>query len=171
VKSLSQVPDFRDYSMRGRTYRYMEEEPLYPFGFGLSYTRFSYDRLNLSSNRLKAGEELTVKVNVQNAGRRDGEEVVQLYLKDLQASVSVPRWSLKAWKRISLQAGKKQEVAFTLTGPQMALINEEGKKVLEPGEFRVFVGGSQPDDRSRALGASPVVQADFEGTGEPHVYT
>ena len=170
VKSLDQLPDFHDYAMTGRTYRYMEDEPLYPYGIGLSYTRFAYGDPKLSAAEIQAGEALEVEVTVENVGDRSGEEVVQLYLKDLEASVSVPRWSLKDWRRVSLAPGKSARLSFTIGGEQMALVDDAGARVLEPGAFRVFIGGSQPDPRSRALGASPVLQADFAVRGEPIVY-
>jgi beta-glucosidase len=164
VKDSGQLPDFKDYSMKGRTYRYMEGDPLYPFGFGLSYTSFTYGELKLSSNRIQAGVELEVEVSVKNSGSRSGEEVVQLYLSDLEACTAVPRWSLKDWKKISLFPGHSVKVAFKLGGKQMALVDERGKYVLEPGRFRVYAGGSQPDPVSRALGAPASVQGEFEVT-------
>jgi beta-glucosidase len=165
VHSLDQLPPFEDYSMVGRTYRFINDEPLYPFGFGLGYASFRYGRLRLSSDRLQAGEELTITATVENAGSRAADEVVQLYLSDLEASVRVPRWSLKGFRRVHLEPGEKTELCFRLPARQMALIDEQGRCLLEPGWFRVYVGGSQPDKRSRALGAAPVVQADFRLEG------
>ena len=143
-KSVDQLPPFTDYSMQGRTYRYFKGEPLYPFGFGLSYTKFKYDKLKLSAARLKAGAELKITAEVQNVGDRSGDEVVQLYLSDVAASVPVPIRSLAGMQRVSLKPGEKQNVSFTLSPTQMSLINDNGKRVIEPGEFLVSVDGKQP---------------------------
>ena len=160
-KSIEQLPPYEDYAMQGRTYRYAAEEPLYPFGFGLSYTSFSYDTIQLSSSKVAKGESLTVKVTVSNAGDRDAEEVVQLYLSDLEASVEVPLYSLKGFQRVALKAGESQELTFMVTSEMMELINDEGRAVLEPGEFKIRVGGSSPGKRSRELGAPEPVEAVF----------
>ncbi len=156
-KSLEQLPPFEDYSMQGRTYRYMTEEPLYPFGYGLSYTRFEYSDLRLNppqSPLRKGGSELgsppyeggagggcEISVRVTNSGDRAGDEVVQLYLTDLEASCRVPIRSLVGFQRVSLNPGESQQVSFTIDSEQLKLVNEDGKRVLEPGEFRVEVGG------------------------------
>jgi beta-glucosidase len=130
--------------MQGRTYRYFSGAPLYPFGFGLSYTKFAYTNLKLLRTRIRAGDNLTVSVDVQNVGNRAGDEVVQLYLKDVVASVPVPIRSLAGVKRIFLRPGERQRVSFTLTASQMSLIDDAGKRKIEPGEFLLSVGGKQP---------------------------
>jgi beta-glucosidase len=142
-KSVDQLPPFTDYNMQGRTYRYFKGEPLYPFGFGLSFTRFEYSNLNVSK-KVKAGEPLKVSVDVENVGEREGEEVVQLYLSDVVASVPVAIRSLVGFDRVSLKAREKRNISFTLTPRQMSLIDDAGKRVIEPGEFLVAVGGKQP---------------------------
>ncbi len=167
VKSLDQVPPFTDYSMKGRTYRYMEEEPLYPFGYGLSFTTFEYSNLKLSRETINAGESINISVNVKNTGHVAGDEIVQLYIKDLEASVDVPIHELRGFKRIKLQPGETATVSFTLTPRQMALIDNDGKCILEPGRFKVMVGGSQPDRRSEVLTGTQVLAAEFEVKGEP----
>ncbi|NLW00911.1 MAG: glycoside hydrolase family 3 protein [Clostridiales bacterium] len=167
VKSLEQVPSFTDYSMKGRTYRYMEEEPLYPFGYGLSFTTFEYSNLKLSQEVIDAGESISVSVDVKNTGQIAGDEVVQLYIKDLEASVDVPIHELRGFKRIKLQPGESATVSFTLTARQMALIDNDGKCILEPGKFKVMVGGRQPDSRSQALAGTQILEAEFEVTGQP----
>jgi beta-glucosidase len=149
-KSVEQLPPFEDYRMQGRTYRYFKGEPLYPFGFGLSYTKFKYDNLKLSAKSVKAGEGIRVSVNVQNIGDRAGEEVVQLYVTDVAASVPVPIRSLAGIKRVSLKPGEKQNVSFALARDQMTVITDQGKRVIEPGEFTVSVGGKQPGSTGRA---------------------
>jgi beta-glucosidase len=168
VKSVEQLPPFTDYSMKGRTYRYMKEEPLYPFGYGLSYTKFTYTGLTVSSSELNtaAAQELQVAVQVENSGARAGEEVVQLYVKDVEASVVVPNRELKGVKRIALQPGERRQVAFVLTPKQLSLIDAAGRRRLEPGEFRIWVGGSQPDDRSRRLTGAEVLETVVVVKGE-----
>src|SRR5437762_7995287 len=101
-KSVDQLPPFTDYSMQGRTYRYFKGEPLYPFGFGLSYTKFKYDNLKISAGQISAGDELKITADVTNVGDRPGDEVVQLYVTDVAASVPVPIRSLAGFKRVHL---------------------------------------------------------------------
>jgi beta-glucosidase len=149
-KSAEQLPPFEDYRMEGRTYRYFRGEPLYPFGHGLSYTRFRYDNLKLSAARVRAGEGLTVSADVQNVGARAGEEVVQLYLKDEAASVPVPVRTLAGFSRVRLRPGEKRRVSFTLTPKQLSVIDERGRRVVEPGDFTLSVGGKQPGFSGRA---------------------
>lgn len=152
-KSTDQLPPFEDYNMHERTYRYATWEPLYPFGFGLSYTQFSYSRLLLDRAAIKAGESLTASVTVANMGKIDAEEVVQVYLQDVEASVTVPLQKLVAFQRVALKAGESQNISFTIAPEQMELIDEEGHSVLEPGQFRLVIGGCSPSERGRKLGA------------------
>ena len=149
-KSVAQLPPFEDYKMEGRTYRYFRGEPLYPFGFGLSYTKFKYENLKMSVDKVKAGESVRVSVNVQNTGDRAGDEVVQLYVTDVAASVPVPIRTLAGIKRISLKPGERQNISFTLTPKQMSIIDDAGRRVIEPGEFMVSIGGKQPGFTGRA---------------------
>jgi beta-glucosidase len=142
-KSVEQLPPFEDYNMEGRTYRYFRQTPLYPFGFGLSYTRFAYSDLTLAKE-IKIGENVEVSVKVTNTGERDGEEVVQLYLSDEKASTPRPIRSLEGFKRISLKKGESQTVSFTLEPRQLSLINDKNKQVVEPGYFTIAIGGKQP---------------------------
>ena len=149
-KSVDQLPPFEDYNMRGRTYRYFKGDPLYPFGFGLSYTSFKYENLKLSAKSVKAGEGVKVSVDVRNAGDRAGDEVVQLYVTDVAASVPTPIRSLAGIKRIFLKPGEKQTVSFTLGAERMTVIDDKGQRVVEPGKFTVSVGGKQPGFTGRA---------------------
>ena len=149
-KSVAQLPPFEDYQMQGRTYRYFKGEPLYPFGFGLSYTKFRYDNLKLDAKTIKVGEGMRVSVDVQNVGNQAGDEVAQLYITDVAASVPVPIRSLIGIKRVSLRPGEKQSISFAITREQMTIIDERGKRVIEPGEFLLSVGGKQPGFTGRA---------------------
>ncbi len=162
--SLEQLPAFEDYAMKGRTYRYLESEPLYPFGFGLSYTRFHYSDLSV-----RVGESVRVAVVVKNVGQHTSDEVVQLYLKDLEASVVVPQHSLRGFQRISLAPGESRRVVFELGPRDLSLIDESGRRVLEPGRFRLTVGGSQPDPRSVSLIGQAPLALEFDVEGEVRV--
>jgi beta-glucosidase len=166
-KSVDQLPPFEDYNMSGRTYRYFNGDPLYPFGFGLSYTSFKYENLKLSAQSVKAGEGLKVSVDVRNSGERAGDEVVQLYVTDVAASVPTPIRSLAGIKRIFLKPGERQTVSFTLGAERMTVIDDKGKRVVEPGEFTVSVGGKQPGFKGRADAKSTsVVTGRFVVTGK-----
>ncbi len=164
-RSLSQLPPFRDYRMAGRTYRYLREEPLYPFGYGLSYTQFRYGEVGVSAERVEAGGEMEVSAEVENVGERAGDEVVQLYVSDAAASAPVPIRQLAGFRRVSLAPGEKEAVRFRLTPTQMSLIDDEGRRVVEPGEFEVAVGGGQPGARGMVDGESSV-SGRFEVVGE-----
>lgn len=145
-KSVDQLPPFEEYEMKGRTYKYFEGEPLYPFGYGLSYTTFVYSGLKLNK-RGKTGENVVVKVNVTNSGKVAGEEVVQLYLKDEVASTPRPKIQLEGFERIFLQAGETKEVEFNMEPRQFSMIGANEKRVIEPGWFTIYVGGGQPSDK------------------------
>jgi beta-glucosidase len=160
-KSLDDIPPYEDYSMEGRTYRYMETEPLFPFGFGLTYTTFEYSDLQLSSKRVDRGEPVAAEVTVTNTGDMQAEEVVQLYMTDPKASVRVPLYSLKGFKRVSLWPGESASIRFEITPELMELVNNDGEHVLESGEFRVMIGGSSPGQRSIELGVSPMAVTNF----------
>jgi beta-glucosidase len=144
-KSVDDLPPFTDYRMRGRTYRYFKGEPLYPFGFGLSYTKFKYDNLKFSADRITAGQDLQITADVTNVGDRSGDEVVQLYVTDVAASVPAPIRSLAGFKRVHLTPGEKQQVSFNLSPEQLTVITDDGKRIIEPGDFEISVGGQQPN--------------------------
>jgi beta-glucosidase len=143
-KSLDQLPPFESYAMDGRTYRFFNGQPLYPFGHGLSYTKFTYSGFSVSSPRVSPGDSVTVSATVENSGSRSGDEVVQLYLTDVQASVRMPIRSLAGIERVHLQPGERRVVSFTINPRQLAVITNDGRTVVEPGEFKVTIGGKQP---------------------------
>ncbi len=150
-KDLSQVPDFTDYSMEGRTYRYLSEEPLYPFGYGLSYTRFGYSQLKISSGSLKAGDELTCTVTVANRGETGGWETVQLYMAGPQGADGQPLRALKGFRSLYLEPGDKMKVTFVLEPEDLACVRDDGEVWLEEGQYRLWVGGHNGDGLSARL--------------------
>lgn len=161
-KSLDQLPAFDDYSMNGRTYRYMTDEPLYPFGFGLSYSCFEYSELQLERPTLVLGDSLDLSLTLTNRGASDSAEVVQFYLSDLHASSVVPLHHLVGFERVFLKAGESKKVEFTITPEMMSFYNDDGTLTLEPGEFQLEVGGCSPSHRGQDLGAPKPVIAKFE---------
>ncbi len=142
-KSDADLPDFSNYDMTGRTYRYFTGEVLYPFGYGLSYTRFKYDMPSMPSS-VKAGKYVTLKARITNTGKRDGEEVVQLYISHLDLFAKAPVKALKVFQRISLKAGQSRTVSFTLTPEQLSLVDETGKTYQPKGSVMISIGGGQP---------------------------
>ena len=142
-KSLYGVPSFEDYTMSGHTYRYFNGEPLYPFGYGLSYTSFTYNNLKVAE-RYKAGDTVKVSVKVKNSGKRAGDEVVQLYVSDLEAPVPVPIRALKGFKRIHLLPGETKRVDFALPSDAFSVITNQNERKVLPGKFSISVGGGQP---------------------------
>jgi beta-glucosidase len=158
-ESLDQLPPFEDYSMQGRTYRYMDKKPMYPFGYGLSYTRFEYSNIKLSKNKIREGQSVDIEVSLTNRGNYEGEEVVQLYITDMEASVRVPFYSLQDFKRVSLKPAESKTIKFTINTDMLKLINNSGESILEHGEFRISAGGSLPGKRSEELGMGRHVEA------------
>ena len=142
-QDVRQLPNFEDYSMKGRTYRYFEGEPLWPFGFGLSYTTFNYGDIGLPGAPLSAGDPLNVAVNVTNTGKVAGDEVVQLYLK-FPAVPGAPLRALRGFQRIHLAAGASQKVQFHLERRDLSMVTEAGEIIIPEGTYTVSVGGGQP---------------------------
>lgn len=156
-KSLDQLPAYKDYSMAGRTYRYMTKEPMYPFGFGLSYADFEYSGISLSEDRIKNKASSKLTLNVKNTSEIEADEVVQLYIS-LEDSKKAPLFSLKGVKRIHLLPGQSKEVSFEINPDMLSLVNEDGEKVLNKGNYKLFAGGSLPTQRSLDLGAEKGLQ-------------
>jgi beta-glucosidase len=143
--SLSQVPPFTDYSMRGRTYRYFEGKPLYGFGFGLSYTTFEYSGLKIYPGRVKAGDPVTVEGNVKNTGAMAGDEVIELYLTQPK-KYETPLRVLAGFKRVHLDAGRAVHVSLTIDPRSLGQVDDKGNRVIVPGEYTVSLAGAQPQD-------------------------
>ncbi|MBS3821407.1 MAG: glycoside hydrolase family 3 protein [Planctomycetes bacterium] len=161
--STDDLPDFENYDMARRTYRYFDGEPLWPFGYGMSYTSFGYKSLDLPP-KLAAGEDLVVSVEVTNTGDRAGEEVVQLYLLHDNRSADQPKRTLRRFTRVTLEPGEAQAITFTLSPRDLALINDDGQAELKPGNITVSLGGGQPEVETPST--TQVLAADIEITGE-----
>lgn len=142
-KSVNQLPPFTEYNMETRTYRYFTQEPLYPFGYGLSYTKFKYNNLNIPQT-VQANQNITVSVDIQNIGDMGGDEVVQLYVTDIEASVPVPVCSLQGFQRIYLKPGEKCSIEFNLTSRKLSPLDKDYNHIVEPGLFEISIGGKQP---------------------------
>ena len=158
-QDVHQLPNFEDYSMKGRTYRYFQGQPLWPFGFGLSYTTFSYSALGLANATINAGDPLDVAVNVTNTGKLAGDEVVQLYLQ-FPAVPGAPLRALRGFQRIHLAAGASRKVQFHLERRDLSMVTEAGEIVVPEGKYTVSVGGGQP-----GTGAASV-SGNFETRGQ-----
>ncbi len=147
---VDQLPPIEDYAMKGRTYRYFEGKPLYPFGYGLSYTTFSYSGLTLPKSAIKAGDPLTAEVTVTNTGKRDGDEVAQLYL-EFPHTAGAPLRALRGFKRVHLAAGESQTVQFELRDRDLSMVTEAGAPIIAKGKYSVSVGGGQPNTEARSV--------------------
>jgi beta-glucosidase len=141
-RSAGDLPGFKDYAMEGRTYRYFRGAALYPFGHGLSYTSFAYDRLRLGAARVRAGRSVEVTVRVRNTGARDGAEVVQLYVSRDQPGAPVR--ALRGFRRVQLARGEARDVRFTLDPEALSVVEADGRRRVRAGAVRIWVGGGQP---------------------------
>jgi beta-glucosidase len=143
-KDVSQLPHFEDYEMANRTYRYFDGKPLYPFGYGLSYTTFKYTDLNLPTEAVAAGQPLTAAVTVSNTGKVAGDEVVQVYLKfpDVKGA---PQIALRGLRRVHLEPGASQKVEFELKDRDLGIVTEDGNPIIAQGDYTISIGGGQPD--------------------------
>ena len=151
VASMDQLPPMKDYDLRhGRTYMYLRQKPLYPFGYGLSYTTFRYSKLHISSMTLHSGGTVNVKVDVSNIGQRAGDEVVQLYVTHLNSKIERPIQQLNGFDRIHLAPGETRTVSLTLTANSLRYWDDTASRwVLEPDQVEIRVGASSEDIRAR----------------------
>jgi len=143
-KGVEQLPPFEDYAMAHRTYRYFGGEPLFPFGFGLGYSRFEYSGLALDAPAIRAGKGTVARVQVRNAGERDGDEVVQLYVRFPPSAVGAPLRALRAFERVHLKAGEARIVQLQLGERDLSHVDARGRHVVTPGRYVLSVGGGQP---------------------------
>ena len=158
-ESLDQLPPFDDYNMTGRTYRYMTADPLFPFGFGLSYTTFAYSDLQTTPLTV---DGFNASVTVTNSGGVAADEVVQFYVSALESTLPAPLSQLVGFQRVHLEPGQSLTVSTLITPEMLMLYDENGQQVLETGKFRLTVGGCSPSARGQALGAAAPVTAEFE---------
>ncbi|HKI11633.1 MAG TPA: glycoside hydrolase family 3 C-terminal domain-containing protein [Candidatus Acidoferrum sp.] len=156
---VDQLPAFEDYSMANRTYRYFTGTPLYPFGHGLSYSKFGYSKVKLSAKNLKAGNPLTVEADVKNTSQRDGDEVVELYLT-FPKLPGAPIRALRGFTRVHVRTGKTAHVRLTLNPRDLSYVNEAGDRMIAPGSYNLSIGGGQPGT------IAPVVESAFSITGQ-----
>jgi beta-glucosidase len=168
VRDETKLPPMINYDMEGRTYRYMKDNVLFPFGFGLSYTSFSY-ALKDAPQSINTGDDIAVTVTVKNTGDAAGDAVLQIYIKDKEASVRAPNCQLAAFRRLNLKPGESRDVPLVIESRQLAVIREDGSCALEPGAFTLSAGGIQPDEVSRSLSADNVVFHDFIMKGEEKI--
>ncbi|HZK38900.1 MAG TPA: glycoside hydrolase family 3 C-terminal domain-containing protein [Clostridia bacterium] len=150
-QTSEELPDFSDYSMDGRTYRYMTTEPLYPFGYGLSYTRFEYSAIKANATDFNETNIVQLCFQLKNAGEFDGFEKIQIYIEPLNPSVKTPPWQLKTFKAVYLKKGEQTEVLINLPASAFSIVDNDGECFVEQGNYRIYVGGNQPDKRSEAL--------------------
>jgi len=142
-KGVEQLPEFEDYAMKNRTYRYFTGEPLYGFGHGLSYTTFEYSGMKLSNPSLQAGDPLEVEVDIKNTGKRDGDEVAELYIT-FPKLPGAPLRALRGFNRVHLKAGEQKHVKLTLSPRDLSYVNEAGDRFVSTGDYMITVGGGQP---------------------------
>jgi beta-glucosidase len=155
--AIGQIPIYYNHFNTGRPnptddfgnwfsrYRDVQSGPLYPFGYGLSYTNYTYSDLKISASEIKKSDTLTCKINVTNSGKRDGQEIVQLYIRDYAASIIRPVLELKAFEKVTLKAGETKEVSFTLSQKDLSFFDADGNTIIESGKFSVFVGPNSND--------------------------
>ena len=155
---IDQLPPFGDYSMNNRTYRYFKGTPLYSFGYGLSYTTFSYKSLTLPKHPIKAGDPFVVDVMVTNTGTREGDEVAQVYLS-FPNIAGAPLRALRAFKRVHLKPGEAQKVRFELNERALSMVSESGEPMIAEGQYLISIGGGQPDT------GAPTIAGKFQVKG------
>src|SRR6185437_10331528 len=155
---VDQLPPFENYAMKGRTYRYFEGKPLFPFGYGLSYTTFAYKGLKLGKSAIRAGDPLTAEVTVTNTGKVEGDEVAELYLSFPNVP-GAPLRALRSFKRVHLKPGESQKVRFDLKDRDLSMVSEAGEPIVAEGKYSVSIGGGQPNT------GAPTVAGTFQVKG------
>ena len=154
---IEQLPPFEDYAMKGRTYRYFDGKPLYPFGYGLSYTTFSYRDLRLLKKTINAGDPLAAEVTVANTGKREGDEVVQLYLSFPNVP-GAPLHALRGFKRVHLKPGESQKMRFELKDRDLSMVSDADEPIIAEGKYSLSIGGGQPNTGAPSVVGSFLVK-------------
>lgn len=158
-RSLAGMPAFEDYSMKGRTYRYMEQEALYPFGYGLTYANVAVENAQITEQD-NSSRDVTLRVDVINKGSVETKDTVQIYVKDLESKFAVPNYSLCAFTKVSLKAGERKSVELKVSGDAFCAVNEEGERVRDSNSYSLFAGTGQPDKRTEELTGNKCVRVD-----------
>lgn len=160
-RSLAGMPDFEDYSMKGRTYRYMTQEPLYPFGYGLTYGDVAVENVQIVAKDV-VSRDVTLQVDIVNRGSVETRDVVQVYVKDPESEFAVPNHSLCAFAKVSLKPGERQSIALQVPGEAFSAVNEDGWRVKDSSHYILFAGTGQPDKRTEALTGNTCVKVEVE---------
>ncbi len=156
---MGQLPAYYNSKpSRNRSYLFTNSRPLFPFGYGLSYTTFRYDNVRVTPSTIKAGDNAIVSVTVSNTGQREGDEVVQMYIHQRVASVTRPVMELRGFKRITLKAGEKTSVELLLTADALTMLDANMKRVIEPGAFDIMVGADSSLTTTVLLRVEPATQ-------------
>jgi beta-glucosidase len=158
-KGTDQLPDFTDYAMKERTYRYFHGEPLYPFGYGLSYSKFEFSNLKLSSEKVNAGDPLEVDADVKNIGVRDGDEVAEVYL-GFPDVPGTPIRALRGFTRVHLGAGQTEHLHFTMNTRDLSSVNDAGDRIVAPGTYKLTVGNGQPGTKAATTETNFVIEGE-----------
>lgn len=158
---LEHMPEFTDYSMKGRTYRYLERKPLYPFGYGLTYGDIQVENVQITGESGEIQENVQLNIRVKNYGTYTTEDVIQVYVKDMDSVHEVKNSRLCGYQRVSLQPGEEKNISLSLTQEAFCVVNEKGERHQEGKHFRIFVGTSQPDERSRELTGKSLIAVEM----------
>ncbi|WP_430817834.1 glycoside hydrolase family 3 C-terminal domain-containing protein [Carboxylicivirga sp. RSCT41] len=161
-RSVEQLPDYEDYTMYGRTYKYMEEEPLYPFGYGLNYADLSYSNAQTQKTSFQFGELITITADITNNSAFNAEETVQLYVSAQDASFPVPMYDLKGFRRETIKAKGSTKLSFTIDTSELYNIDEKGEEQYVKGSYRFYIGSTLPSERAIRLGAPQPVMVEIE---------
>ena len=160
-RSTDQLPDYKNYSMKNRTYRYLQYTPMYPFGFGLSYSQFKYSNLNFSDDFFQIGNSMIASLQVENYSDKEAEEVIQMYITLPESDYINPKFTLKQFKRVFLGPGEKKIISFSLSTKMLESFDINGNSKIEKGTYKITVGNSSPGNRSKELGAK-LISADLD---------
>jgi len=161
-KSIDQLPPFDDYEMHDRTYRFFNDTPLYPFGYGLTYSDFEISCKSNGIEKIAAGKNFTININAKNNGSFDAKEIIQLYVSPPKNGSKNPNPELRAFKPIFVKVGSSKKISFTINPRTISLINDEGERVITPGKYLIYVGTGQPDERTYELTSKKSCIIEFE---------